>query len=183
MKERSYQILLAILTLAGALVGAFVTSYLDHNPPVKSIPLQTIFVKSENVSYVTDPRDYPIIVDRSGISVRDFAGLSVFFYFTAIRTGRVGMNDDGTIFYDSNLTAYARLFLDLQPVTNTTLARFNNQGRFTGLPAQHNTDYYSVSISMPLVRVNTIEVQAFLSCWRCNATLADVTVNGTLFYE
>jgi hypothetical protein len=181
MRERRYQILLAVLTILGALVGAFVTSYIDHSRlPVKSAPLQSFFMKSENVSWGI-PTTYPIIVDEKGISVRDFAGITVFFYFTATGTGSVGTDSNGAVFFANNLTAYARLFLDLQPYRNASSYLFNNQGRYT-LPAQYNTNNYSVSISLSLVRVTTIEIEAFLACWRCSVVLQDITVNGTLFY-
>jgi hypothetical protein len=187
MKDKRLQILLAVLgiagTISGTLIGSYVTSYLDHSlPPVKSVPLQPIFVKSENVSWVANSQNYPIIVDEKGISVRDFAGMTAFFYFTATGTGSVGNGSDGSVYFANNLTAYARIFLDLQPYRNASLFLFNNQGRFTELPPLYNTDYYSVSISLPLVRVTTIEIEAFLACWRCSLVLQDITVNGTLFY-
>jgi hypothetical protein len=181
MKERYYQVLIAVLTILSGLTGAFVQSYVDHIP-VKSASLQPFFMKSENVSYITNIRNYPVIVDEKGISVRDFTGITVFFYFTATGTGSVGMDSDTSVFFANNLTAYARLFRDLQPYRNATLSLFNNQGRLAGLPPQYGTNYYSVSISVPLVRVTTIELEAFLACWRCSLVLTDVTVNGTLFY-
>jgi hypothetical protein len=182
MKERYYQILLGVLALSGGIVGSLVTSYLDHSlPPLKGVPLQPFFMQSENVSYITNPRSYPVIVDEQGISVRDFAGITAFFYFTATGAGVVGNDSNGGVFVANNLTAYARIFLDLQPYRNVTSFLFNNQGRYT-LPAQYNTDYYSVSISLPLVRVTTVEIEAFLACWRCSVVLDNVVVNGTLFY-
>jgi hypothetical protein len=187
MNNKRLQILIAVLGIAGTisagLIGSYLTSYLDHSlAPVKSVPLQSVFVKSENVSYITNIRNYPVILDEKGISVRDFVGITAFFYFTATGTGQVGIGDNGVVYYANNLTAYARLFLDLQPYRNVTLYLFNNLGRYTGLPAQYNINVYSVSISVPLVRVTNIELEAFLSCWRCSVTLTDVAVNGTLFY-
>lgn len=187
MNNKRLQILITVLGVAGTisagLIGSYVTSYLDHSlPPVKSVPLQPIYIKSENVSYITNIANYPLIVDQGGISARDFTGITVFFYFTATGTGSVGMNDNGAVFFPNNLTAYARLFLDLQPYSNTSSYLFNNFGRLTGLPPQYATNHYSISISRPLLRVTTIEINAFLSCWRCSVTLTDVTVNGTLFY-
>ncbi len=179
--------MIAVLGIAGTIsagfIGPYLTNYLNHSlPPVKSVSLPSYFVKSENVSYITNDANYPIIIDKKGISVRDFASITVFFYFTTAGSGVVGMDSDSVVFFANNLTAYARLFLDLQPYRNVTLYRFNNQGRFAGVSPQENTDYYSASISVPLARTTIMELEAFLACWRCSVTLTDIAVNGTLFY-
>jgi hypothetical protein len=180
MKERYYQILLAVLALTSGVAGSLLTIYFDHPAPLKSVPLQQLSMPTENVSYITNLSNYPVIVDEQ-VSVRDFAGITAFFYFTATGAGIVGNDSGGGVFFANNLTAYARIFLDLQPYRNVTSSLFSNQGRYT-LPAQYNTDNYSVSITLLLLRVTTVEIEASLACWRCSLVLDNVVVNGTLFY-
>jgi hypothetical protein len=179
------------LTVAGIIASVVMSSlalgfatWAYYNPkPVPhtpNMPLSPLLIPKENIAWTSSI--YPVIVDEKGISVRDFAGITAFFYFTVNASGAVGNGSDGSVFFSNNLTAYARIFLDLQPYRNVTTFLFNNQGRYTGLPPQFNTNDYSVSISIPLVRVTTIELEAFLGCYRCTVPLVNVVVNGTLFY-